>query len=87
MHATILKYGKIKIVKKRSPRWTNTEVEALITAIELNRKHLLGSLSAEVTMASMQQAWKIVTTKANMMLTCGIFGGLCVDHNGNFCCR
>ena len=54
---------KIKIVKKRSPRWTDTEVKALITAVELNRKHLLGSFSAEVSMASKQQAWKIVATK------------------------
>ena len=44
------------LVEKRSPRWTEQEVEALVSAIEIRKKHILGSFSSEITAASKQIA-------------------------------
>ena len=44
--------------RKRAPRWTQLEIEALVISIEHNRKHILDSFLTEVTAASKQQAWK-----------------------------
>ena len=48
--------------------WTAVPIDALLTAIEAHSKHMLGSFSSELTMASKQQAWKIVTTKIRICL-------------------
>ena len=55
---------------KRSPKWTAAPIDAILTAIEAHRKHIpvLGSFSFEVTMASKQQAYKIVTAKVRIYL-------------------
>ena len=44
------------LVKKRSPRWTEQEIEALVSVIEIRKKHILGSFSSEITAASKQIA-------------------------------
>ena len=34
---------KVKVQKKRAPRWSEVEIDALVTAVESNRKQILGS--------------------------------------------
>ena len=56
---------KVKVQKKRAPRWSEVEIDALVTAVESNRKQILGSFSSEVTLNSKQNAWKIVAFKVS----------------------
>ena len=56
---------KVKVQKKRAPRWSEMEIDALVTAVESNRKQILGSFSSEVTLNSKQNAWKIVAFKVS----------------------
>ena len=60
-------YGKGKSSKEKSSysRWSEVEIDALVTAVESNRKQILGLFSSEVTLNSKQNAWKIVAFKVS----------------------
>ena len=76
------------LVKKRSPRWTEQEIEALVGAIEIRKKHILGSFSSEITAASKQIAWKQVVMEVSYACFDNCIYGISVayfNYVGKFC--
>ena len=65
---------KVKVQKKRAFRWSEVEIDALLTAVESNRKQILGSFSSEVTLNSKQNAWKIVAFKVSWCFSSSVLG-------------
>ena len=40
---------KLKAVKKRAPKWSEAEINALVNAVESQRRQILGSFSSDIT--------------------------------------
>ena len=43
------KMEKLKAVKKRAPEWSEAEINALVNAVESQRRQILGSFSSDIT--------------------------------------
>ena len=59
------KMEKLKAVKKRAPKWSEAEINALVNAVESQRRQILGSFSSDITSSTKTQAWKLVTSKVS----------------------
>ena len=59
------KMEKLKAVRKRALKWSEAEINALVTAVESQRRQILGSFSSDITSSTKTQARKLVTTKVS----------------------
>ena len=52
------KMEKLKAVKKRAPKWSEAEINALVNAVESQRRQILGSFSSDITINRSNNTWK-----------------------------
>lgn len=60
--------SKIKEKTKRSPKWSNEEIEVLLNEVEKHSAHVLGSFSATVTSQSKKETWNTIAYKVKIIV-------------------